>query len=127
VLSSGQPVVLARSEPEVPCGPAVLGRVLNALGEPVDGGPPLALGTPTRPLWGETPDPLTRRPVDRPLPLGVRALDAFTTLGAGQRVALEAGPGAGKTTLLAQLAARADAQVVVRALVGERGREVSST
>jgi flagellum-specific ATP synthase len=126
LLSSGQPVVLEAAEPVAPCGEAVLGRVLNALGEPVDGGPPLPADEPSRPLWGEAPDPLTRRPVDRPLPLGVRALDAFTTLGAGQRVALEAGPGAGKTTLLAQIAARAAAQVVVLALVGERGREVSA-
>jgi FliI/YscN family ATPase len=64
--------------------------------------------------------------VDTPLSLGIRALDAFCTVGAGQRLALEAGPGAGKTTLLAQIAAQSNADVVVLALVGERGREVGA-
>ena len=124
--TSGQAVRVESGEPSAPYGDAVLGRVLDALGAPVDGGPPLPAGTPTRPLDAEAPDPLTRRPVDTPLSLGIRALDAFCTVGAGQRLALEAGPGAGKTTLLAQIAAQSNADVVVLALVGERGREVGA-
>ncbi len=108
--------------PRLPAGDGVLGRVLNALGEPLDGGP--ALPEPSWPLHRRAPDPLVRAPVDRPLPTGVRVIDGLCCLGAGQRVALEAGPGVGKSTLLAQLAAQTSVDVVVLALVGERGREI---
>jgi type III secretion protein N (ATPase) len=70
------------------------------------------------------PPPLSRRPIERPLPLGVRALDAFVTLGEGQRIGLFSGSGVGKSTLLGQIARGADADVFVVCLVGERGREV---
>jgi type III secretion protein N (ATPase) len=121
-VTAGTPVVVDDAEPRVPAGPAVLGRVIDALGRAVDGGEPLDATWPrTRP----SPDPLRRRAVDAPLATGVRALDALCTLGRGQRIGLHAGPGAGKTTLLAQIARRAAADVVVLALVGERGREVA--
>jgi FliI/YscN family ATPase len=123
-LTSGSPVVVLDAAAHLHASTAVLGRVLDALGEPVDGGPPLP---PERdwPLTRPAPDPLTRRPIERPLPLGVRVVDAVCTLGAGQRIGLQAGPGAGKTTLLAQVAATTAADVVVLGLVGERGREAA--
>ena len=104
------------------CGHDLLGRVLDGLGQPVDGGPTL-----TGELWSvnrNAPHPLTRRRVERPLPLGVRAIDGLLTLGVGQRVGLFAGSGVGKSTLLGQIARNSDADVNVICLVGERGREV---
>jgi type III secretion protein N (ATPase) len=103
-------------------GEGLLGRVLGGLGEPIDGGGPL-----TGEEWAvdrAAPDPLTRQRVERPLALGVRAIDALLTVGQGQRVGLFAGAGAGKSLLLGQIARNTDADVNVICLVGERGREV---
>ncbi len=108
-------------------GPALLGRVLDGLGEPIDGGPPLSLaGTELVPWAVErpAPDPLRRRRVTEPLPTGLRALDGCLTVGEGQRLGLFAGPGLGKSTLLGQIARHASADVTVIGLIGERGREV---
>jgi type III secretion protein N (ATPase) len=106
----------------VRCGPALLGRVIDALGEPLDGQPlpPLEWW----PVERAAPDPLARRRVTRPLSLGVRAIDGLLTVGEGQRLGLFAGPGLGKTTLLGHFARHSDAEVIVVGLVGERGREV---
>ena len=101
----------------------VLGRVLDGLGRPIDGGGPIAGATPW-PVDRPAPDPLARRRVSRPLALGVRALDALLTMGEGQRVGLFAGSGVGKSTLMGQIARQTEADVNVIALVGERGREV---
>jgi type III secretion protein N (ATPase) len=101
---------------------AVLGRVLDGLGEPIDGGPPL-VGEDV-PVLRAPPSPLERPRVDRLLPLGVRVLDALTPVGEGQRIGLFSGSGVGKSTLLAQIARQAAADVFVVCLVGERGREV---
>lgn len=123
-LESGGAIRRVAAGPVVFAGDAVVGRILDALGRPIDGGQPLP--TADWPTVRRAPDPLTRRPVDRPFAFGVRAIDGLCTVGAGQRLALEAGPGAGKSTLLAQMAAQADAEVVVLALVGERGREIGA-
>ena len=107
---------------EIRCGDDLLGRVLDGLGEPVDGGPALR-GEP----WSvnrAAPHPLTRRRIERPLALGIRAIDGLLTIGDGQRVGLFAGSGVGKSTLLGQIARASDADVNVICLVGERGREV---
>jgi len=106
-------------------GPSVLGRVLDGLGEPMDGGGPLAGPTVEWPVDRPAPDPLRRRRVRRPLSLGVRAIDAFLTVGEGARVGVFAGAGVGKSTLLGQIARNSDADVNVICLVGERGREVA--
>jgi type III secretion protein N (ATPase) len=106
------------------CGPQLLGRVIDALGEPIDGGEPLKDGLEWWPVERAAPDPLRRRRVTRRLALGLRALDAVLTLGEGQRIGLFAGPGIGKSTLLGQIARNTDADVTVIGLVGERGREV---
>lgn len=108
---------------DVGVGPALLGRVLDALGQPLDGlAPPRTVER--RPLDAAPPAPMTRPPIASALPTGVRAVDAALTVGQGQRVAVLAPAGCGKSTLLGMLCADSDADVVVLALVGERGREV---
>jgi ATP synthase in type III secretion protein N len=104
-------------------GDGVLGRVLDGLGQPIDGLGPIAGGRPW-PVDRPAPDPLSRRRVSQPLALGVRALDALLTVGEGQRIGLFAGSGVGKSTLMGQIARQTEAEVNVIALVGERGREV---
>lgn len=107
----------------VPAGERLFGRVLSALGVPLDDGPPLADG-PTRPVHAEPPNPLHRAPIDQPFATGVRALDALVTMGVGQRIGVFAAAGGGKSTLLGMLARHAETDAIVVGLIGERGREV---
>ena len=109
---------------EVGAGDALLGRVLDGLGRPIDGRGPLS-GLKLVPVDRAPPPALGRRPVDTSVATGVRVLDGLMTLGVGQRVGLFAGSGVGKSTLLGAIARGTSADVVVVALVGERGREVS--
>lgn len=104
------------------CSEALLGRVLDGLGQPIDGGP--AIEGELWPVSRQPPGPLERPRIQAPLSLGVRALDGLCTVGEGQRVGLFAGSGVGKSTLMGQIARQADADVFVICLVGERGREV---
>ncbi len=107
----------------VRAGPGLLGRVLDGLGQPIDGRPLPGDLAP----WGvdrPAPSPLQRPRVTAPLALGVRAIDALLTAGEGQRIGLFAGAGVGKSSLLGQIARGSEAEVVVVGLVGERGREV---
>jgi type III secretion protein N (ATPase) len=104
-------------------GPGLLGRVVDGLGKPLDGlGDIVASGSV--PVDRPPPPALERRPVKQVMATGIRALDAFATLGQGQRVGLFAGSGVGKSRLLGSLARGAGVDAVVVALVGERGREV---
>lgn len=108
-------------------GPALLGRVLDAYGVPIDGGPSQASLLPELlpcPVEREAPEPLRRRRISEALPLGLRAVDGCLTVGQGQRLGLFSGPGIGKTTLLGQIARNTAADVTVIGLIGERGREV---
>jgi flagellum-specific ATP synthase len=103
--------------------PDMLGRVINGLGQPVDGKGPLRelLHRPLRPA----PLPaMDRIPIDQPLATGVRAIDTLLTAGKGQRLGIFAGPGIGKSTLLSMMCRNTDADISVVALIGERGREV---
>ncbi len=100
-----------------------LGRVIDPLGAPIDGRGALASGPP-RPVRAMPPPAARRERLGPRIGLGVRVLDLFTTCRAGQRLGLFAGSGVGKSTLLAMLARHASCDVVVLALVGERGREV---
>lgn len=100
----------------------LLGRVVDGLGRPFDGRP-IEGGVP-RPVYADPPDPLSRKLIDRPLPLGIRALDGALTCGEGQRMGIFAAAGGGKSTLLGMLAKNAEVDVIVLALIGERGREV---
>jgi flagellum-specific ATP synthase len=101
-----------------------LGRVVNALGEPIDGKGPLLQGPSPYPFRSSPPLAHTRRRVGAPLDLGVRALNTFTTCCRGQRLGIFSGSGVGKSVLLAMLARNVAADVTVIGLVGERGREV---
>ncbi|MFS0892945.1 FliI/YscN family ATPase [Microbacterium sp. 179-I 3D3 NHS] len=107
----------------VPTGRALLGRVLDGLGRPIDGRGPLQGAVPVG-LDHAAPSIMGRDRIDAPLPLGVRALDTLVTVGRGQRVGLFAGSGVGKSSLLSMIARGTEAEVSVIALVGERGREV---
>ena len=104
-------------------GESWLGRVVDALGRPIDGGPPLE-GLEPRPLEPPLLNPLGRELIRAPLATGVRALDGLLTVGRGQRMGIVAGPGVGKSTLLGAIARGTAAEVSVIGLVGERGREV---
>jgi type III secretion protein N (ATPase) len=115
VESTGAPL-------SVRAGDDLLGRVVDGLGRPFDGGS--AIGGDHVLVDRDPPPALERRPVARPLSTGVRVIDGLLTLGEGQRIGLFAGSGVGKSTLLGAIARGADADVVVVALVGERGREV---
>jgi type III secretion protein N (ATPase) len=115
VESTGGPLAVRAAE-------SLLGRVLDGLGRPFDGGP--SIEGELVPVDRDPPPALDRRPVSRPITTGVRVIDGLTTMGEGQRIGLFAGSGVGKSTLLGAIAQGTDADVVVVALVGERGREV---
>ena len=122
-LKPGCPVSTAGSEGMVKVGSGLLGRVLDGLGNPVDGGPPLDYDSLYN-LYSEPPKAVSRRRIDQPVDLGVRVLNALLTVGKGQRIGVFAGSGVGKSSLLSMVARHTAADVNVIALVGERGREV---
>ena len=122
-LRTGAPVWTPGHPPTISVGRPLLGRVLDGLGHPIDDRP-LPAGLETVTVEGTAPHPLLRANVDRPLPLGVRALDTLIPCGRGQRLGIFAGSGVGKSSLLSMIARGTEAQVSVLALVGERGREV---
>ena len=109
--------------PQIEVGPALMGRVLNALGEPIDNGRPPAVSL-ALPLEGVVRSPLDRVPIKTPLGTGIRVLDALLTVGRGQRVGIFGGSGVGKSTLIGMMTRNTEADVTVVGLVGERGREV---
>jgi type III secretion protein N (ATPase) len=124
-ISSATEVVPTGQPHLVPVGWGLLGRVLDGLGRPMDThqmGPLKA--EKFYPVIAPAPDPLTRRLIERPLPLGVRVLDATLTCGEGQRMGIFAAAGGGKSTLMGMLVKGAQVDVTVVALIGERGREV---
>jgi flagellum-specific ATP synthase len=124
-LRVGLPVRTTGRPLAVPVGNHLLGRILDGLGNVIDGrGPLAAIPGQRMPVTGSAPSALGRTRVTAPLSLGVRALDTMTTVGRGQRIGLFAGSGVGKSSLLSMVARGTDAEVSVIALVGERGREV---
>jgi len=122
-IGEGCTVVPRASADRIPVGNELLGRVVDAALRPMDGGPLPLLRQRAR-LHCAPPSAMERRRITRPLAVGIRSLDAFLTVGEGQRLAILSGPGVGKSVLLGMLARSADADVVVVGLVGERGREV---
>ncbi|QHO74210.1 flagellum-specific ATP synthase FliI [Bradyrhizobium sp. CCBAU 051011] len=116
--------VIATAASQVRPSPAWLGRVVNAMGEPIDGKGPLVQG-PSPMAYRNAPPPAhSRKRVGPPLDLGVRALNTFLTCCRGQRLGIFAGSGVGKSVLLSMLARNVDADITVIGLIGERGREV---
>ncbi|HMA99036.1 MAG TPA: flagellar protein export ATPase FliI [Wenzhouxiangella sp.] len=108
---------------DAPVGTALLGRVIDGVGRPLDGRGPLRAQA-TAPLAGRDINPLERAPIRHPLDVGVRAINSLFTVGRGQRLGLFAGSGVGKSTLLGMMTRYTEADVVVVGLIGERGREV---
>jgi flagellum-specific ATP synthase len=104
-------------------GMELLGRVVDGGGEPLDGRGPIYLEGRTK-LTGTPLNPLSRAPIERPLDVGVRAINSLLTVGRGQRIGLFAGSGVGKSVLLGMMARYTEADVIVVGLIGERGREV---
>ncbi len=104
-------------------GDGLLGRVLDGLGNPIDGKGPVETAS-SRVIYAEPPNPLERQRISEPLQTGVRAIDGLLTCGKGQRIGIFAGSGVGKSVLLGMIARNTSADVNVIVLVGERGREV---
>ena len=122
-IGHGDRLVTRGTRPMLRVGQAMLGRVLDALGRPLDGGPAYR-AREYWPLHGEPPQPLERAAIREPLGCGIRAIDAFVTCGRGQRVGIFGGSGVGKSTLIGMMARNTAADLTVVGLVGERGREV---
>lgn len=108
---------------EIKVGPAIVGKVLDSLGRPLDGSN-LPASLQSWSTENNPPNPLKRPPIREPLEVGVRAIDSLLTIGKGQRMGIFAGSGVGKSTLLGMIARNTKADINVIALVGERGREV---
>ena len=123
-IKPGSEVVATRKRQSVAVSDALLGRMLDGLGEPMDGGPPLPSAQQWYPVNAAPPNAVTRPRIAEPLQTGVRALDGCLTIGKGQRMGIFAGSGVGKSTLMGMIARNTSADVNVIALVGERGREV---
>ncbi len=117
VQTTGTPIM-------IPVGDFLLGRLINPMGEPIDGRPLDTAGANFVSIDGPAPSPFDRPIISTMFSTGVRAIDAAMTMGAGQRMGLFAGSGVGKSTMLGMIARNSDADVNVVALIGERGREV---
>ncbi len=122
-VGPGCEVVAAQKTLQVKVGDELLGRVLDGLGNPMDGLEPI-LSTIEYPLQAPPPHPLKRPRIHDNLYVGVRAVDGLITMGDGQRIGIMAGSGVGKSTLLSMIARNTEADISVIALIGERGREV---
>jgi flagellum-specific ATP synthase len=116
VLAAGKPLM-------VRVGKDLLGRVLNGLGEPIDGKGQIE-GEIDYPLDADPPDPVKRPRITEIMRVGIRAIDGLLTIGKGQRIGIFAGSGVGKSTVMGMIARNAEADINVISLVGERGREV---
>lgn len=125
-LTTGSRITHHGQNASVACSISMLGRVLDAQGRPLDHKKGVLEGPFTAmPLYRSAPGPLERKIISEPLVTGIRVIDGLLTLGRGQRIGIMAGAGVGKSTLMGWLTQNADADVIVMALIGERGREVS--
>ena len=122
-VSARTEVIPLNAPHRIRVGHGLLGRVIDGLGSPLDGKGPLSSSV-TYPVQTEPPDPLSRRPINRPLVTGIKSVDGLLCCGEGQRMGIFAAAGVGKSSLLAMLARHAEVDVTVVALIGERGREV---
>ncbi len=119
----GDSITARGGRPSICVGEQMAGRVLNALGEPMDGLLPLRLHDPW-PVDGSIPRAMERVPIREPLQTGIRVLDGMLTVGRGQRIGIFGGSGVGKSTLIGMMTRNTEADITVVGLVGERGREV---
>ena len=123
-LGPGSEVIRTGEPFKVGVGDALLGRVINAMGKPIDGKGPLGPMKENYPIHREPPPAMERRRIASPVATGVRAIDSLLTLGEGQRLGIFSGSGVGKSTLLGMIARNTEADINVIGLIGERGREV---
>ncbi len=122
-VSPGNEVRATGKQLMVKVGPKILGRILDGLGNPIDGKGPLEYEE-LYPIYNDPPNPFLRPRINTPLSIGVRAIDSLLTLGKGQRVGIFAGSGVGKSTTLSMITRFTEADLTVLCLVGERGREL---
>ncbi len=122
-FTRGRRIRLLSPRQKVPVGPALLGRVVDAMGAVCDGGPSIPVDS-FYPLHRDPPAPMLRAPICEPLSVGIRSVNALATIGRGQRMGIFSGTGVGKSVLLGMMARHTSADVAVIALVGERGREL---
>ena len=122
-LEAGDPIFARSDDAQVSVSPALLGRVLDGFGKPMDGGPPIE-PVAKYDLFATPPGPLEREHIRVPLVTGIRAIDGLLPCGLGQRIGLFGGSGVGKSTLLGAMSRHNSADVTVIALIGERNREV---
>ena len=124
-ISPGNTVRMTSGAQRIICSPMLLGRVIDALGRPIDGkGPVKMAGGGRRPVNVRAVDCMQRVPIHKPIGTGIRAVDALLTCGLGQRRGIFAGPGVGKSTIMAMIAKNTSADISIITLIGERGREV---
>jgi flagellum-specific ATP synthase len=122
-ISLGSPVSVNPQPMNIPVGNQLLGRILDGMGNPIDGKGPIT-GTQFQPVYNVPPDPLDRKRITEIISTGIRSIDGFLTLGKGQRIGIFSGSGIGKSVLLGMISRFTTAEVNVIALIGERGREV---
>jgi flagellum-specific ATP synthase len=122
-IEPGSRIVDINKEPTIKVGEAYLGRVVDGLGNPIDGKGTIQART-DYPIYGDVINPLKRKIINEVIDVGVRPINAMHTLGKGQRIAIMAGSGVGKSVLMGMIARHTAADVIVMALIGERGREV---
>ena len=123
-IGPGCRVVARQQQAVVPVGPGMLGRVIDGLGNPIDGKGPIS-GEADYSIYATSINPMMRKRIFKPLDLGIRVINGLLTIGCGQRVGVFAGSGVGKSVLLGMIARKTRADVNVIALIGERGREVN--
>lgn len=123
-IGPGNRVVALVQGASIPVGRQLLGRIIDGLGNPIDGKGPVA-GKDEYPIYANPTNPLRRRRISEPLDIGIRSVNGLMTIGCGQRIGIFAGSGVGKSVLLGMIARGTAADVNVIALIGERGREVN--
>ena len=123
-IGPGCPIVARQQRAVIPVGFGLLGRIIDALGNPIDGKGTISAES-EYPLYGTPINPLSRKRISQPLDLGIRTINGLLTVGCGQRMGIFAGSGVGKSVLLGMIARKTAADVNVIALIGERGREVN--
>ena len=125
-MVSGASINVLETSTNIKVGENILGRVIDAFGKPIDSNPKKISLNDEWPLNGKQINPMNRKPVNEILDVGIRAINSLFTVGRGQRLGIIAGSGVGKSILLGMMTKFTEADIVVVALIGERGRELGS-